>query len=97
MRKAYLLLFSDATGGKQVIREWLNREGAVIHWRTDMPNSFYLISEATANELSQSLMNRIGKKGRHLVTEITDNRQGMLPKETWHLLRHKRREAPPES
>jgi len=91
MRKAYLLVFSDATGGKPAIREWLNKEGAVIHWRTDLPHSFYVISEASASELSQSLLNHIGKKARYLLTEISDNRQGILPKETWYLLRHKQR------
>jgi hypothetical protein len=38
MRKAYLLLFSDSTGGKEKIRQWLNAEELVIDWRTDLPN-----------------------------------------------------------
>jgi len=92
MRKAYLLIFSDAIGGKPAIREWLNAENAVIHWRTDLPNAFYVISEASASELSQSLLNHIGKKGRYLIAEVGDNRQGLLPKETWYLLRNKRRQ-----
>lgn len=89
MRKAYLLIFSDATGGKDAIRTWLNTEPAVIHWRTDMPHAFYVISEASAAELSQSLLNCIGRKGRYLFTEVSDNRQGILPKESWYLMRHK--------
>lgn len=97
MRKAYLLVFSDSTGGKTAIREWLNAENAVIHWRTDLPNAFYVISEASASELSQSLLDHIGKKGRHLITEVGDNRQGLLPKETWYLLRNKRRQPADES
>jgi hypothetical protein len=91
MRKAYLFVFTEATGGKDAIRSWANNESAVIHWRTDMPNSFYIISEASAAELSQSFMNANGKRGRFLIAEVTDNRQGLLPSDTWYLLRNKRR------
>ena len=92
MRKAYLLIFSDATGGKAAVREWLNAEDLVVHWRTDLPNMFYVISEGSANDLSQSLSGHIGRKGRFLIAEVGENRQGLLPKETWYLLRNKRRQ-----
>lgn len=97
MRKAYLLLFSDATGGKVAIREWLNAEHLVLHWRTDLPNMFYVISEASANDLSQSLLSHIGGKGRFLIAEVGENRQGLLPKQTWYLLRNKRRQPSGET
>ncbi len=96
MRKAYLLVFSEATGGKTAIREWLNAEDLVLHCRTDLPNMFYVISEADAADLSQSLSNHIGAKGRYLITEVGDNRQGLLPKESWYLLRNKKRKPPDE-
>lgn len=73
------LLFSEATGGKEKVREWLNAEDLVLHWRTDLPNMFYVISEATAAELSESLSNHIGRKGRFLLSELGENRQGLLP------------------
>jgi len=91
MRKAYLLTYSDATGGRTHIRAWCDAEPMVIHWRYDMPHSFYLISEATAAELAASLKEHVAKKGRFLITEVSDNRQGWLPKETWQLLKNKRR------
>lgn len=92
MRKAYLLVFSDSTGGRPVIRAWASGEKkAVLHWRYDMPHSMYLISEKSAADLAASLTRRLGRKGRFLITEITDNRQGLLPKDTWNLLREKRR------
>ena len=97
MRKAYLLVFSELVGGKMAIRNWLNSEPKVIHWRTDLPHSFYVISEASAAELSQSLINFNGKKGRYLIAEIGDNRQGLLPKDTWNLLREKSRPLKPPS
>lgn len=91
MRKSYLFLYSDTTGGKDAIRTWLNAEPAVIHWRTDMPHSFYLVSEADAAELSKSFMSFNGKKGRYLIVEASENRQGFLPSDSWYLLRNKRR------
>lgn len=91
MRKAYVLIYSEATGGREAIRNWADQEASVLHWRYDMPNSFYLISEASAADLSASLTSFIGKKGRHLIMEVSDNRQGILPKDTWYLLRNKAR------
>lgn len=93
MRRSYLFVYSDATGGKDAIRAWLNSEPDVIHWRTDMPHSFYLISEADAATLSQSFMAFNGKKGRYLIIEAGDNRQGLLPSDSWYLLRHKQRKS----
>jgi hypothetical protein len=91
VRKAYLLVYSDATGGREMMRNWVNQESAVLHWRYDMPHSFYLISEASAADLAQSLTKFLGRKGRFLIVEVNDNRQGWLPSETWHLLRNKSR------
>jgi hypothetical protein len=90
VRKAYLFLYSDATGGRDVVRSWANREPSVLHWRYDMPHSYYIISERSAAELAQSFTSFNGKKGRFLIIEASDNRQGLLPPETWYLLRHKR-------
>lgn len=90
MKFVYLFIFSDATGGREAIRAWANSEPLVLHWRYDLPNSFYIVSEATADELSKSFINFNGKKGRFLIVEAGDNRQGLLPKETWYLLRNKK-------
>ena len=90
MRQAYLFIYSRAVGGREAVRAWANQEPAVIHWRYDMPHSFYIISEESAASLSESFIARNGRKGRFLIVEVSDNRQGRLPKETWHLLRNKR-------
>lgn len=90
MRKAYIFIYSDATGGREAVKLWLNKEPMVIHWRYDMPHSFYLISENSASDLSTSFLNFNGKKGRFLIVEAGENRQGLLPNETWYLLRNKK-------
>ena len=55
-----------------------------------MPHAFYIISEESAAYLSKSFVTWNGQKGRFLIVEASDNRQGRLPKETWYLLRNKR-------
>ncbi len=88
-RKAYLLVYSDVFVAREQMKEWANSEPAVITWRYDLPNSFYLISEKSAQELSDSLMKRFGKI-RFLITEVSGNRQGYLPKDSWYLFRNKK-------
>ena len=91
MRKAYVLIYSDATGGRETIRAWANQEPMLLHWRYDMPHSFYLISEHDASDLAKSLRNFTGNRGRFLIVEAGENRQGWLPKETWYLLNNKKK------
>ncbi|HIE1063509.1 TPA: hypothetical protein ACXJQO_005061 [Serratia marcescens] len=95
MKKIYIFSYSDATGGRDVVKNWLNKEPLVTHWRYDMPHCFYIVSEATANVLSKSFMDFNGKKGRHLIAEITDNRQGLLTPSSWFLMKNKK-QAPKE-
>lgn len=91
MKKAYLLIYSDSLGTREEVKDCLNSIGHIIHWRHDMPNSFYLISESTAQVLSESIVRKLGKK-RFLITEISTNKQGMLPRETWDLINKKSRQ-----
>lgn len=91
MRKAYVLVFNEATGGKEVMKGWANQDPAIIHWRSDLPHCMYLISEAEAGELSASLLKHIGKRGRFLIVEVGTNRQGLLTPESWYLFKHKQR------
>ncbi|PVZ87919.1 hypothetical protein C9426_09985 [Serratia sp. S1B] len=90
MKKIYLLVFSELVGGAEVVKKWLNSEQKVLVWRTDIANCFYIVSEASANELTNSFIRANGKKGRYIITEITDNRQGLLTDESWYLLKNKR-------
>lgn len=91
MNKVYLLIYATTFGDREVIKNWFNQESGIVHWRYDLPNTFYIVSPKSASELSDSLGNFVGKKGRFLITEISDNRQGLLPKETWYLFKNKAR------
>ena len=60
-----------------------------------MPHAFYIISEKDAAFLSASFTTWNGQKGRFLIVEASDNRQGRLPRGTWYLL-HNKRQMPKE-
>ena len=90
MKKAYLLVFSDTMGDHSSFKSWANSSSLVDTWRYDLPHCFYLVSEASASELDEDLKDFFGIEGHYLITEISENRQGRLPKDTWYFFRFKR-------
>lgn len=91
MRKAYLFVYSNDLGTRQEVKRCIDSLEEIIYWRYDMPNSFYLISESTAQKISDGVRAKLGKK-RFFITEITDdNKQGFLPRRTWDLINRKSR------
>ena len=87
MSKVYLLVYSNACGSRDQIKAWAGTKPLVKTWRYDLPNAFYIVSDASANDLMQSLMNFIGRKGRFIITEIGSNRNGLLPTDTWEFFK----------
>lgn len=87
MKKLYIFNYSETTGSREDVKNWLNQEEMIENWRYDLPYCFYVISEASSTELSQSFIAYNGKKGRHLFAEITSNRQGLLTTESWAVMR----------
>ena len=93
MRKSYIMIYSNALGSRDEIKECVDSLEQVIHWRFDMPNSFYLVSEENASTLAKAIREYLEKDERFLITEyMADNAQGWLPKKTWSLLKEKKRD-----
>ena len=90
MRKCYLLTHSSLVAPYQQMKKVLSSIPEVLTWRTDIPNCFYLVSEADANALVALIREKTGKNGRFIVSEITDNRNGWLTKESWYFINNKR-------
>lgn len=90
MKKLYIFNYSDTAGSREEVKKWLDQEPEINTWRYDLPHCFYLISEASASQLSKSFIDFNGKKGRHLIAEITDNRQGLLTTESWAIMRRRK-------
>lgn len=89
MRKAYLFVYSDQLGTRDEVKSILDRISHVITWRYELPNSFYLISEADAGTLSKEIRRLAENTGRFIVAETSDNKQGWLTEESWYLLNYK--------
>lgn len=91
MRKSYLFVYSDDLGTREQVKDCVDSLREVIHWKYDMPNCFYLISENSAVRLAELIRGVLGNH-RFLITEIKgDNKQGWLPQSTWDLINKKRR------
>lgn len=86
--KTYLLVYSDSIGDREVVKRILGAMPEVKHWRYDMPHSFYLWSEASAQELVTSFVSHINQatSKRFIISEITSNKQGYLPRDTWKFI-----------
>lgn len=87
MRRVYLLVYSNVIGDRDVMKGILNNIEGVLDWRFDMPNSFYVISEMDACTLVDRIHANIHSEScRFFITEISTNRQGYLPKDTWEFI-----------
>ncbi|MGB2675589.1 MAG: hypothetical protein WAN12_00720 [Candidatus Acidiferrum sp.] len=91
MKKAYLLVFSETLGTREEVKNCVDSIPQIIDWRSDLPQAIYLISEESAATLSGLITEKIGKHGRFILQEFTDNSAGWLPKKTWYLLQNKSR------
>ncbi|HXT62914.1 MAG TPA: hypothetical protein VN696_07755 [Pyrinomonadaceae bacterium] len=89
MKKVYLLAYSMTLGTQEEVIACLNTIPGLL-WRSDMTNSFYLISEKSAEELVAAIRKCREGKGRFLITEIhPQNKQGWLTPDTWYLINNK--------
>lgn len=92
MARAYVLIYSDRMGSRDEVREFVDGIPEITFWRYDLPNTFYLISELSADELSDIVLTFNRKRARFLIIEVGSNKQGLLPKETWVVLNRYTRE-----
>ena len=90
MRKVYLFVYSNDLGTREIVKNTVDSIESIILWRYDLPNSFYLVSTSSAIELSEKIRMKLGDK-RFIITEISSNKQGWLPKKSWHLINHKKK------
>lgn len=83
-KKVYLLVYSNVIGDRNELKRILDNIPEVLNWRYDMPNSFYIISNHTAQVLVEKIYSQIiSQSCRFFITEICSNYQGYLPKDSW--------------
>jgi hypothetical protein len=85
--KVYLLVYG---GGDLVTRDdmatILDECPAITDWRSDLPFSFYLHSNESATALSDWIKLRIGGQTRLFVSEISENSDGIITKDSWYFI-----------
>lgn len=81
----YLLVYSVAFGERQEVKDFFSSSSFVNSWRYDLPNSIYLASDELASTLGNHIRERF-RDARFILTEISSNREGWLPKETWDFI-----------
>jgi len=89
MKKAYLLLYDSFLGDRDAVKDTLNQMYMIDKWRYDMPNSFYIISEYSAEQIANEIRKKSGDKGKFIVSEIPANSYGWLTNESWYLIQNK--------
>lgn len=84
--KVYTLIYNSSLGSEYEVKDLLNSINEIIDWRTDISNSFMLKTKLEANQIADILI-RKKPKARFFISEISDNRQGWLPKDTWNFIK----------
>lgn len=87
--KTYLFIYSDAMCNRDALKTAISEIPEIIRWRYDIPNSFYIYSKASADELTEKMANKFPGRKCFLFVEISENRQGYLSKETWNFINQK--------
>lgn len=86
--KNYILVFNSLFATRLEAIEIVKKIPAIQSWRSDMPYAIYLKSESSAQQLCDAIREQRGK-GRFLVCEVSQNRQGYLTKDSWSFLSNK--------
>ena len=83
MKKTYLLIHGRNLGTRDEVKACLEAIPEIIEWRTEIINSFFIISESSAQELVPLIRKCRGDKGTFFITEVTTNRQRWMTPDSW--------------
>lgn len=83
--KKYLLVYADNLADRQKLVDVLTSMSEVKHWRYDMPNSFYILSDASPEDLLKRIRALCGGSGRCVLVAM-NTFFGFLPQRTWDFL-----------
>lgn len=84
----YLFIYNDDFGNRETVKDILDSIPEITDWRYDLPHAFYLISDLSADQLADLVIEKKAN-ARFFLTEVGQNRQGWLPKATWDFLNNK--------
>ena len=87
-KRSYLFIYSDL-GDYKDVRKFVNSNKHITTWRHELPNTFFIVSAKSANELVDMVQKYFKTEGTFLITEYSDNSQGILSSRSWYLLENK--------
>lgn len=85
----YLLIYDADTADRETMKTHLSSMREILNWRYDMPNSFFLHSNESADKLTELLASHLFNYKCFLFVEIPANKQGYLRKETWDFINNR--------
>ena len=82
----YIFAYSRFMGNTDEVRELLEQVDSIEKICQLLQGTFLLLSEAEATDLHAKIK-KLAPNKRFLISEISENRQGWLPKRTWQFIR----------
>ena len=89
MEKSYVLIYNSGVGTREEVKNFVDSLPEVSNWRIELPNTIYLISELSAEELADKIKSLGKDEGFFLITEIHTNRQGWQSRAAWNFISQK--------
>lgn len=85
--KTFLFTCTPEFGGMAELTEFIDARPEIVNWLRFSQTHFLLVSEMTANELADLLLQfNPARTGRFIVVETTGDRNGWLPENAWNLM-----------
>ena len=91
MKKLYFITLPPEFDRKAIVA-YLEKIPQCIFWFYSLPNSFFMYSTFSANDLYERIVAGFGKKDGLFVMEmVAQNCQGLLPQSHWDIIHHPER------
>jgi hypothetical protein len=87
----YLFVHTEQYGTREKVKAFIeSRPDIIVNWYYCLPNSFFIVSPYTAEQLSNHL-HSFSATGWFVVLDTATDRNGWLPKTAWELMNNPRR------
>jgi hypothetical protein len=86
MKRVFLFVHSGAPLTDEDWKARINSRSEILNWYKCMPNSFFIVSELSADAMTDMLRELAGNGGFQFVIECSGQRQGYLPKRGWEFI-----------
>jgi len=92
MTATYILSHNSTFATHKEIVEYFRSSNLITTWRKELPYTYFIVSEATAREISIEIRETLGKAddSRFLVAELNKNCEGLLQERSWTIINEQR-------